>query len=85
VEAQYAELVNAARGCQQDSDCQILDGHCGVGECYAYVNQSLEQAQLDALHERYRQEGCIDIFCHCALAYEVSCQEGQCKATVIDE
>lgn len=85
IESQYAGLVEDARGCQQDSDCQILDGHCGVGECYAYVNMSLQQETLDALHERYRQEECVDIFCHCTLAYEVSCQEGQCKATVIEE
>ncbi len=79
IEVAYNALVDNALSCQSDADCQILNGHCGVGDCLVYVNQSLEQGQLNVLQERYREAGCAEMFCHCLLPYEVACASGSCK------
>ncbi|MEO1271301.1 MAG: hypothetical protein AAFX99_24680, partial [Myxococcota bacterium] len=79
IEEEYAVLVEGAQGCTEDLDCQILNGHCGVGDCFSYVNLSITQAELDVLNVRYNEEGCVDLLCHCTLPFTVSCSQGRCK------
>ena len=80
IEEEYSAFVGGATSCDSDRDCQILRGHCGVGECFAYVNLSVSQEGLDALNLRYRELGCVDILCHCTLPFDVDCVGGRCKA-----
>ena len=79
IEQEYAALVAGAQSCTENLDCQILRGHCGVGDCFSYVNLSIEQGDLDALNARYNEEGCVDLLCHCTLPFAVSCVGGVCK------
>lgn len=79
IEREYNARVEAASTCEQDTDCRVLVSHCGAGACYTYANQGLTQAELDALTFRYLEARCADIFCHCELPFEVSCQSGLCK------
>lgn len=77
----YAVLV-ANKACAQDSDCQILDGQCGVGigGCYEIVNQSVQQGQLDALGADFEQN-CVGPVCTCeAPPAAAACEAGICVA-----
>ncbi len=63
----YNELIDNAKGCQVDDDCQVLNGACGVGVggCYEYVNTSITQEDLDEIASGFQQEGCGDTACGC--------------------
>lgn len=67
VEAEYLAL-SATVACSAHEDCSVLSGHCGVGVggCYAIVNGSVGQADLDALAAEWTALGCSGPVCKCA-------------------
>ncbi len=82
IEDNYAEVINANRACEANEDCQLLNGHCGVGigGCYAAVNQDLSQEELNDAASAWRDAECIGPVCDCAPPPAVICgQEGQCE------
>ena len=67
IEAAYFAAV-AVDQCMDAGECKIIDGHCGVGlgGCYYAVNQSVDEAALDALAQMYSDLGCTSGVCDCA-------------------
>ena len=67
IEAAYFAAV-AVDQCMDVGECKIIDGHCGVGlgGCYYAVNQSVDEAALDALAQMYSDLGCTNGVCDCA-------------------
>lgn len=81
LEEEHTALIQGARACEVDADCQILRGACGaptVG-CYEAVNQSLTQAQLDDLSDALEAGQCVPLECTCDVAPAgAACDDGVC-------
>lgn len=82
--ATYEQRVQDARSCQADGECQILWGHCGVGlgGCWYAVNQTLAQADLDALSQPWVALSCTSgSICRCPpIPQKFACVDGACAA-----
>lgn len=82
IRSSYTALVKSNVQCKQDSDCHVLNGHCGVGlgGCYYAVNKSLNQAKLDQLAKQFRAQKCTGPVCRCPRPPSgASCDNNVCK------
>jgi hypothetical protein len=77
----YDRAITDHKACADTSDCQVLNGQCGVGlgGCYAYVNMDLSQDELRALGQEFSNGGCTEGVCDCDVARPVDCVEGMCQ------
>ncbi len=76
----YTAMVEDHRGCESDTDCQAVFGHCGVGlgGCYYALNVDLSST-LDTLAGEFDALGCTTAVCDCAPPPEsLFCDAGQC-------
>jgi len=82
LEADYQMLVESAASCDKDADCQLLYGQCwtGLGGCYEFVNQSVSQADLDGMGQKYQDAGCSGAVCKCAPPPLPACVDGFCTS-----
>ncbi len=81
LEAEYDGLV-AMTQCNGDTDCKIVEGHCGVGigGCFHAVNLSVDPAQLAAIAQTYSNQGCTSGVCDCPATPEsAACVDGFCE------
>ncbi len=86
IEFNYEALVSDSGNlsCVTDDECHVVFGHCdvGLGGCWYVVNQSLTQAELDALAFEYQGKNCFGAICLCLPPpNEVGCVDGFCSAT----
>ena len=86
IEAEYLELVNASQNqrCSEQSDCSVINGHCGVGLGGCYYGLNIEQRALDAIALRWTQAGCRGPVCRCTAPPSVRCDGGGCLLTQRD-
>jgi hypothetical protein len=80
IEVEYDAIVEM-NGCNEDSECKIIDGHCGVGlgGCYYAVNTSVDETELDGLAQAYSDGGCTQGVCDCPMPpASVICDSGTC-------
>jgi hypothetical protein len=82
IEAQYDALTGpASKTCNNSQTCQVLDGHCGIGlgGCWYVINDSVTQAELDALAAQWQAANCMGAVCDCAPPpMTVACVAGMC-------
>lgn len=67
--------------CEDDADCQIVLGHCGVGigGCYHLMNTQWPADGLATLADEYVAGGCTGAICDCApTPTSVQCVDGRC-------
>jgi len=67
--------------CQDDSDCLMVYGQCGigVGGCYHVVNREWDSAGLEAIGAAWANAGCTGPVCDCAEPPDtVICDDGVC-------
>ncbi len=80
IEAAYtAATTGDAMSCE--TECHILNGHCGVGlgSCYYGVNTGVSQSELDGIATRWVRLGCGGAVCDCGPPPEsVRCDAGGC-------
>lgn len=84
IRSQYNQQIQNNTSCSLDSDCQVLNGHCGVGlgGCYYAVNTSISQKDLNALRDQWTQQKCSGPVCRCtAPPSGAKCDAGVCKTT----
>ena len=82
IEEDYAVLV-ATTACALATDCQILNGQCGVslGGCYEVTNTTVTQGDLTDLGAAYADAGCKTAVCDCAPPPDGAlCFNGDCVA-----
>jgi hypothetical protein len=80
IEAEYQEIVSR-RGCVDEMQCQVVDGHCsvGLGGCWYTVNLTVMQTELDALAQEYVARGCTSGVCDCQAPPGMAiCDNNQC-------
>jgi hypothetical protein len=81
IELEYDMLANSSTDCMTDDQCHVVDGHCwmGLGGCWYVVNDSLTQADLDALADQYQAAMCFGPICACIPPpNSVGCVNGTC-------
>jgi len=80
VQGLYADYLEH-KACTDDSDCVVVEGHCGIGigGCYDAVNRAWGQAGLDAIAEVWTKEGCTGPVCDCSAPPDGAyCGNGVC-------
>ena len=81
IAAEYTALVSE-NTCDEDTDCRLLAGHCGVGlgGCF-HVTSGPTQEDLNALETRWLDAECVAGVCDCAPPpTDVACIDGSCQA-----
>ena len=80
IEADYQALATRT-GCQDMQQCQVVNGHCGVGlgGCWYTVNVSVVQADLDMLAAEFTALGCTGGVCRCTAPPNMAiCDQNVC-------
>ncbi|MFV8751562.1 hypothetical protein ACNOYE_13545 [Nannocystaceae bacterium ST9] len=82
IELEYEAIVGMTE-CVTDSDCKVIDGHCGVGlgGCYYTVNTNVDESVLDELAQLWSGGGCTEGVCDCGPSPDFAvCEAGTCVA-----
>jgi hypothetical protein len=82
IRAVYDEYASRD-ACQEDSDCRLTFGHCGIGlgGCHYFMNRQWPTDGLDSLAAEFGAEGCTGGVCDCAQPpASVQCVDGHCAA-----
>ena len=68
--------------CEVDSDCNIVEGDCGVGigGCYYSVNNQYQEEAVNNLVEDWIQMDCMEWVCSCLPPPYPICLDNQCAS-----